>query len=214
MMRSCLRFSIIGGGGFGQEVASYIYEIHKNSAHKITFWDDNNDLNFINIPDLKFGGKLDKISVDSSETVLICIGNCKKRSKIANLLLDRGITLGRFIHPSAIVSSFARIEPGCIILPLSCISAGAVIGENTAINSHVAVGHHAVIGKNCVISPQCLIAGNVKIGAETFLGANTVIAPGKVIGEKSKISAGGVVYRNAGPRSFLFGNPAKNFSKG
>lgn len=207
------RFSIIGGGGFGQEVVSYIYELYRDENLEIRVWDKNPDINFNEIPGLTFGGSLDNISVCLSEEVLICIGDCKIRSSISDFLNSRGINLGKFIHPSAVISSFAQIEPGCIILPFSCISTDVFIGCNTVINSHVAVGHHATIGPNSVISPQCLISGGARLGSETFLGAASIITPGKSIGSSSKIAAGSVVYRNADSGAFLSGNPARNFRK-
>lgn len=207
------RFSIIGGGGFGHEVISYIRELYYDMNLEIRVWDKNPDINLIDIPELHFGGSLDNISVHPSEEVLICIGDCKIRSKISDFLNSRGINLGKFIHPAAVISSFSQIESGCIIFPFSCISTDACIGFNTVINSHVAVGHHATIGPNSVISPHCLVSGGAKLGSETFLGAASTITPGKSIGSSSKIAAGSVVYRNAGSGAFLSGNPARNFRK-
>ena len=208
------RYAIIGAGDLAVEVICYLLETHDPSSLNCTIWDDYENSQLIRDSRCKYGGKLQEITVKADEKALICLGDCNRRREITSFLKVRGIDLGNFIHPSSVVSSFAKVSNGNIILPYSCISAEAIIGENTLINSHVAIGHHAKIGENCVISPQVLIAGRVEVGRETFIGAGAIITQGKNIGEKSKVSAGSVIYRNASERAFLFGNPAKNFSKG
>ena len=213
MSETVLHYSIIGGGGFGAEIAGYLGDINKNKKYICKIWDNFfNHQAFRNVNCI-YAGNIENIKTVQSEVVLICIGNCERRAQIADFLKRRNIRLGRFIHPSSIVSSSAKIQDGCIILPYTSVSVDAEVGYNSVLNSHVAIGHHAKIGDHCVISPQTLVAGNAVIGDECFLGAGVMITPGKKIGKLSKISAGSVVYRNAQSGAFLLGNPAKNFSK-
>lgn len=207
------QFSIIGGGGFGMEMAGYIYDIHEGSSITMNLWDDFTPT-YTELPGLTYRGSVSDISIKKNEIALICVGDCDTRARIAILLREKGIELGKFIHPAAVVSSQASIAPGCIVLPFSCISFSAKLGWNTVINSHVGVGHHAVIGDHCVISPQALVAGYAKIGNSVFMGSGAIVTPEKSIGHNSKISAGSVVYRNYAARAFLSGNPSKNYNKG
>ena len=208
------RYAVIGSGDFSVEVVSYLSDLHQVSNMVCTIWDDHfNPLMFDNL-DCGYGGNLEEICVTKYDKVLICIGSCKRRIEISEFLKVRGIKLGNFIHPSAVIASSADIQDGCIILPHTCVSAQAIVGYNTVVNSHVAVGHHVNIGDHCVVSPQVLIAGRASIGSETFVGAGAIITQGKNIGIRSKISAGSVIYKHAPANAFLFGNPAKNFAKG
>lgn len=210
-MQTAKQFSIIGGGGFGLEVAGYISDIHQGTSIILNLWDDLGPSQTEH-PGLTYQGSISDIALQKDETALVCIGDCDTRARIAILLRDKGIKLGKFIHPAAVVSSQASIAPGCIVLPFSCISLSAKMGWNTVINSHVGVGHHAVLGEHCVISPQSLIAGRAEIGDRVFMGSGAIVTPGKSVGHNSKISAGSVVYRNYADGAFLSGNPSKNYT--
>ena len=210
-MQTAEKFSIIGGGGFGSEVAGYISDIHQGTNIIFNLWDDLGPSQ-TEQPRLTYQGSISNITLQKSETALICIGDCDARAQIAILLRDKGIELGKFIHPAAVVSSQASIASGCIVLPFSCISHSAKVGWNTVINSHVGVGHHAVLGDHCVISPQSLIAGRAQIGDRVFMGSGAIVTPGKSVGHNSKISAGSVIYRNYADGAFLSGNPSKNYN--
>ena len=210
-MQRAKKFSIIGGGGFGLEVAGYISDIHQGTSISLNLWDDLRPSQ-IEHPRLTYQGSISDIVLQKDETALVCVGDCDTRARIAILLRDKGINLGKFIHPAAVVSSQASIATGCIVLPFSCISFSAKMGWNTLVNSHVGVGHHAVVGDHCVISPQSLVAGRAEIGDRVFMGSGSIVTPGKSVGHNSKISAGSVVYRNYADRAFLSGNPSKNYT--
>ena len=208
-MQTAKQFSIIGGGGFGMEVAGYLCDIHQGRNIRLNLWDDLAPEGTKH-PTLNYRGAISDIALQKDETALICVGDCNKRANIAILLREKGIELGKLIHPSAVVSSQASIAPGCIILPFSCISFSAELGWNTVINSHVGVGHHAVVGDHCMISPQSLIAGGAEIGDRVFMGSGVVVTPAKSIGHNSKIAAGSVIYRNYANEAFITGNPSRN----
>jgi len=214
MINANKQYAIVGGGDLAIEITSYMSEVYKLGTFSCKIWDDYINPDIIINERISYGGRFDDIATEAGEEALICIGNSESRAKIARLLTSRGITLGTFIHPSAIVSASAKLLPGCIIFPFTCVSAHASVGYNTILNSHVGIGHHALIGNNCVISPHTLIAGRAVIGDGSFLGSGTVVTPGKRIGKNTKVAAASVVYRNSPEEAFLSGNPAKNFSKG
>ncbi|MEM6405578.1 MAG: acetyltransferase [Pseudomonadota bacterium] len=213
-MKQPSRFALIGGGGLGLEVAGYIHDTLQDHLESLSLWDDNPPTPEPALPLLSYRGQINDIKASADEAVLICIGDTQLRTRIAQQLERKRIKLGRFIHPSAIISSQAILADGCIILPFSCVSYGAMIGSNTLINSHVGIGHHATVQAHSVISPHSLIAGHTTIGEGVFIGSGAVITPGKTIGRHTKITAGSVIYRNAPENSFLSGNPAKNLCRG
>lgn len=213
-MKQSTRFALIGGGGLGLEIAGYIHDTLQDHLESLSLWDDSLPATSPALPVLTYRGKINDIKVSADETALICIGDTETRTHMARQLESKHITLGRFIHPSAIISSQATLADGCIILPFSCISYAATLGPNTLINSHVGIGHHATVQAHSVISPHSLIAGHTTIGEGVFIGSGAVITPGKTIGNHTKITAGSVVYRNAPENSFLSGNPAKNLRRG
>jgi len=61
--------------------------------------------------------------------------------------------MGTDIHPTAVVSSKAKIADGVCIGPFSIIEEGVEIGRDTVIDSHVVIGGHTVIGERNRIYP-------------------------------------------------------------
>ena len=131
------------------------------------------------------------------------------REKYLKLLKREKIKLMSFIHPSASVSTTAKIGNGVVICPQYVIGSFANIKENVFINSGSLIGHHCVLGNNSVISPNVFLGGNSKIGSNCFLGANSNVYTMTKIGSKSKLSAGSSLSQSIGNGYLIHGNPAK-----
>jgi UDP-3-O-[3-hydroxymyristoyl] glucosamine N-acyltransferase len=80
------------------------------------------------------------------------------------------------IHPTAVVSADARVDPQASIGPLCVLQAGVEIGAGTALEAQVFVGTDARIGCGCRIFPQ------VTLREGTWLGDRVTIHSGAVIG--------------------------------
>ncbi len=79
------------------------------------------------------------------------------------------------IHPSAVVSSEARIAEGVWIGAGCVIEAGARIGERSVLYPNCFVGPDAEIGKDCVLFPQVVIYERVQIGDRVRVHGNTTL---------------------------------------
>ncbi len=75
-------------------------------------------------------------------------------------------------HPSAIVSTTARIGNGCFI------------------GAYATIGDHASIGDRCFIGNGCQIGDNVSIGAASKLYANVTVYDGVRIGSRVILHSG------------------------
>ena len=73
------------------------------------------------------------------------------------------------IHPTAIIESGARLGKNVTIGAHACISAHAVIGDNSVLHPQTYVGSGAVIGRDA------LIYAGVKIGARVVIGDRVII---------------------------------------
>lgn len=115
------------------------------------------------------------------------------------------------IHPTAIVSSDAKIGPGVYIGPY-CVIDEAVIGDGCIIESNVRIYGCVTMGKNCRVKSGAVLGGegfgfekdsdgnrfrfpqigSLKIGDYVEIGGNTCIDRGAlsdtVIGDYTKIS--------------------------
>jgi UDP-3-O-[3-hydroxymyristoyl] glucosamine N-acyltransferase len=101
------------------------------------------------------------------------------------------------IHPSAVVSTSAKISSSAHIGPLCVVEDGAEIGADTVLKSRVTVGEDCVIGARCLLHSGVVIGadgfgfapdgdrwekieqlGAVRIGNDVEIGANTCIDRG------------------------------------
>jgi len=80
------------------------------------------------------------------------------------------------IHPSAVVSVAAKIDPTAHIGPLCVVEDGAEVGAGSVLQASIFVGKDARVGENCWIMPGCVVAASCSL-------ANRVrLQPGVVIG--------------------------------
>ncbi len=80
------------------------------------------------------------------------------------------------VHPSAVVSTLARIGEGVSIGPL------AVISDNVTIGAHTTIGAHCFLGQGASLGPNCTLHSGVKIYELAEVGARTILHSGVVLG--------------------------------
>lgn len=141
------------------------------------------------------------------DKLIISIGDNLIRKKLAESLdVDEYLTA---IAPSAIISPFAKIKEGSVVMQGSIIQSCAQIGAHVIINSGASIDHDCVIGDFSHISPHATLCGNVTIGEGTWIGAGTVIKQGVKIGNWTTIGAGSVVVADIPDGVTAYGNPCK-----
>lgn len=115
--------------------------------------------------------------VDKAEFV-ITVGQIKSstvRRQIAERVEKAGGRFATIIAPDAVVSKYATIEQGTVILHHCVVNADARIGSNCIINTMVNIEHDVEIGDFCHISTGTMVNGTVKIGSDTFVGSGSII---------------------------------------
>jgi UDP-perosamine 4-acetyltransferase len=122
-----------------------------------------------------------------------------------------GYRFVNLIHPSAVISAQARIQPdsGVQIMAGSIVQTDAMIGPNVLINTRAVIEHHAEIGSGVHIAPGSVICGGVRIGKDTLVGAGSTVIQGVRIGDEVTVGAGSVVLRDVPDRVTIMGVPAK-----
>lgn len=130
---------------------------------------------------------------------VITVGMVKQsalRRKIAVRIEQAGGELATVVDPSCLVSEYAEIGEGTVIINGAFVNAGARIGRHAIINSHAVVEHDVSIGDFTHISTGALVNGAAKIGSDVMLGSGTVLLQGIEIADEAVIGAGSVVCRN------------------
>lgn len=144
---------------------------------------------------------------ETEEELIVSIGDNKIRKQIVekNLTNKYGIA----IHPTAIVSPYATIGEGSVVMQGAIIQAGAKIGKHCIINTGATIDHDCIVGDFAHISPNATLCGNVTIGEGTQIGVGSAIIPGITIGAWSLICAGSVVTKNFPDNCIAAGNFCK-----
>ena len=131
------------------------------------------------------------------------------RTRAFARLRAEGFELPPVIHATAVVSSWARIGPGCHILAGAVVNADAELGENTIVNTGAVVEHDCRIGGDVHIGPGALIAGKVRIGQGALVGIGGVVIQKVAIGAGALIAAGAVVVDDVPAGARVAGVPAR-----
>lgn len=138
--------------------------------------------------------------------LIISIGNNNIRRKIAEKL--RG-EFGIAIHPSALLSPYASVGEGSVIMQGTILQSCVQVGRHCIINTGTSIDHECIIEDYVHVSPHSTLCGNVSVGEGTWVGAGTTIIPGVKIGRWSIIGAGSVVTKDIPDRVLAVGNRCK-----
>lgn len=187
---------LYGAGGHAKVVADILTAVGRSVE---AFIDDDLTLN-------EFKDKRVHHSASGCNPVIITIGNCAIRRKVANVL--RGHTFASAVHPSAVISDSVSIGEGSVVMPGAVINADARIGRHCIINTKASVDHDCRISDFVHIAPGSTVSGNVEIGECTWIGVGACIRQGVRIGKNCMIGAGAVVVRDIPDNVVAYGNPA------
>jgi len=200
---------IIGAGGLGREIESFLEEDSRERDWTILgFLDDDPDA-LRDVPsDYRVIEKIDNYQFTDSDVVVMAIMNRRRKENVFANLKDK-VQFLTYIHPSAFMGKFVEIGEGAVILANCAISTNVKIGTCVIVNSGTNVGHDSRIGPFSSIMSNVNIGGNCHLGERTFIGSGATLVPGLDISENTRIGAGSIVIKNVKkPDQTLFGNPA------
>lgn len=186
--------------------AKVIIDSLKASGKQVSgLFDDNPDVKEL----LEFDvfGPFDESRLGNEE-LIISVGLNNIRKKIVDKLPEH-VRYGKTIHPSAIISEYAKIGNGTVVMQGAIIQASAVVGDHCIINTGASVDHDCRIDDFVHVSPHATLCGNVSVGEGSWVAAGAIIIPGVKIGKWCVVGAGSVVTKDIPDYSLAAGNRCK-----
>lgn len=199
--------AILGASGHGK-VISDIAEL--NGYEKISFFDDAWPVKS-QLDSWVIAGDSDQLIQHLSEfsACIVAIGNNAIRIQKQKELQMHGATIISLIHPRAIVSKYAYIASGSVIMANAVINPAVKIGQGCIVNTAATIDHDCIIADGVHISPGAHLAGNINVGKYSWLGIGCSVKQGLTIGCNVVIGAGAAVVTNIDDGNVAIGVPAK-----
>ncbi len=209
--------ALFGAGGHAKALAEAI--LAARCAAIIGVLDSNSATwgkKLLNIPVL--GGdeiltSLLKKGVTHFAVAVGSVGDASARIRLFNLGLNRKLTPLTVIAPSASVSAWSELGPGCQIMAGAIIQTSARLAENVIINSGAIVEHDCEIHAHAHVATGARLCGSVKVGAQSHIGAGATVRQGISIGNNAVIGAGAVVVKDVQDGATVAGVPAEPLRK-
>ncbi|MDB6088773.1 MAG: acetyltransferase [Gammaproteobacteria bacterium] len=114
----------------------------------------------------------------------------------------------RVIHPTACISSLAKLGHNVLIMAGVVVTSNAVIGSHVCVLPNTVVHHDAVIGDWSLVGSNVTVSGGVAIGRNCYIGSGSSIMHGIRIGDAALVGIGSNVIRDVAAEACVAGNPA------
>lgn len=201
-----------GAGGHAKVVADIVAQA--GGYRILGFVDDSagklQTSRFLGIRVFSDRGKLVPFAKKKGAEIVIAIGNCASRMRLAGEARSAGFKLcAPLIHPNATVAASAELGRGTVVVAGAVINAEAVVGKNVIVNTCASIDHDCVLEDGVHVCPGAHLAGNVTVGRGAWIGIGATVIEKVRIGKGAMIGAGAVVVRNIPEGVLALGCPAR-----
>ena len=200
------RLAILGASGHGKVVADCAECADWN---EIVFFDDA-------WPKIEVNGNWSVVgdtqsllnTISQYDGVIVAIGHNETRLNKQLELTKYGACIVSVIHPDAVVSQYAKLGNGSVVMAGVIINADTKLGLACIVNTGATIDHDCILGDAVHISPGVNLAGAVLIGDNAWIGIGSNIRQLTEVGVNTIVGAGSVVVKNIDANSTVVGNPA------
>ena len=141
--------------------------------------------------------------------VVVAIGNNHIRADKLHWLVENGAPLVSLIHPSAVISRYASLGAGCVVMAGVVVNADTKIADGVILNTGCSVDHDCEIDACSHISPGARLAGGVRLGAQSWVGIGACVKQLIRIGQQVVVGAGAAVIADLPDGITVVGVPAR-----
>ena len=201
---------IIGAGGHGRVVLDILSAAGGHSV--VGFLDADPSLRGASVGGVPVLGPVNLLAKLWQQKVrhgIVAIGDNRTRRRYGDQLRQQGFALINAIHPSAVVSSSAKLGKNVVVAAQAAVCAEACIDDFAIINTGAIVDHECRVGAGAHITPGVRLAGRVQVGEEAFVGLGANVIQCLSIGRGAIVGAGAVVIRDVPDGATAVGVPAR-----
>lgn len=201
------RIGIIGAGGHGKVVADVA---QRCGWSEVIFFDER-----VLVEPCQYG-HWQVIDVPAAveshgcDAFFVAIGDASARQTWTEWLLSRSLPLATLVDPSAVVSQYAVLEAGVLVVAGAVINVDSRISLGAIINTRASVDHDCLVGPYSHICPAAALAGGVQIGERSWVGIGSQVKQGVSIGHDAMVGAGATVIRDVFDSETVIGTPAQS----
>jgi sugar O-acyltransferase (sialic acid O-acetyltransferase NeuD family) len=209
---------IVGAGGHGREVLSYVQDLVDAGRHIRVLGFVDEVLPKGRWKETKILGGFDELGAilrarpGSVVHYITAIGNIGARQEIVRKvenLQAPNLQPWTLCHPRAVVGRDVEVGEGTCVAPGTIITTDVTIGKHCILNVNSSVSHDGVVGDYCNIFSGAVISGGVSIGRCAFIGAGATLIERVSVGAGAIVGAGAVVISDVPPHVTVVGVPAR-----
>ncbi|MBD3768417.1 MAG: acetyltransferase [Gammaproteobacteria bacterium] len=200
------RLAILGASGHGKVVA----EIAELNGWDVVFFDDA----FPSVNGLAhwpvIGTTEDLLNdLQRFDGCFVAIGNNRIRLDKQTMLTEKGATLPVLIHPLAVISRYANVQAGCVVMAGAVVNPFALVQQACIVNTASTIDHDCILAEGVHISPGANLAGGVSVGACSWIGIGASVKQCVQIGANVVVGAGAAVVSDIADNLTVVGVPAR-----
>ncbi|MCS0049305.1 acetyltransferase [Vibrio parahaemolyticus] len=207
-MKSC---AILGASGHGKVIAE-IAEL--NGFHNIVFFDDRWP-RLTEVQHWEVQGDTSVLMAEAKnyDLTIVAIGNNETRCAKQRELKFAGANFEVLAHPRAVISKYAKVGVGTVVMANAVINPFCCIGESCIINTGSTIDHDSNLAEGVHISPGAHLAGSVEVGENSWIGIGCQIKQLVVVGRDVVVGAGSTVINHVPDFQIVVGSPAHKLIK-
>jgi len=206
------RLFIVGAGGFGRELESWLDRIPEPQRDwRIQGYLDDDPRALNGYPsDYAVVGDLAYSHFCDSDLAILAIASPPVKRAVVSKL-NQQVEFLTFVPPGTLIGKSVKIGKGTVV-GLDCmLTTNVQIGEFVTINSHCSIGHDVQIDSYASLMGNVMVSGKCRIGTAAIIGTGSTLVPARRIGESAVIAACAGVFRHVSPHTTVVGNPARTF---